>query len=110
MDKISIDELFGKLETEEVLLLDVRGQATVSEFIPEHSNLHRIHIEKGEINNWSETTKAEIQEFAEGKTLYVTCSGGYSGTSCAILLREKGFDAVTVDGGMRAWQAEITKK
>ncbi|MCY9659753.1 YdiU family protein [Paenibacillus chondroitinus] len=109
MDKISIPDLFRKLETEEVLLLDVRSKETASEYTPEHKNLHRIHIEKGEINNWSENTAAELQKIAHGKTLYVTCSGGNSGTNCAILLREKGFDAVTVDGGMRAWQAELSK-
>jgi uncharacterized protein YdiU (UPF0061 family)/rhodanese-related sulfurtransferase len=110
VDKISIPDLFKKLETEDVLLLDVRSNETASEYTPEHSNLHRIHIEKGEINNWSESTAAELQQLAEGKTVYVTCSGGNSGTNCAILLREKGFDAVTVDGGIRAWQAELSKQ
>ncbi|WP_161411520.1 protein adenylyltransferase SelO family protein [Paenibacillus silvestris] len=110
MDKISIPELFKKLETEDVLLLDVRSKETASEYTPEHSNLHRIHIEKGEINNWSESTAAELHKAAAGRRVYVTCSGGNSGTNCAILLREKGFDAVTVDGGMRAWQAELSKQ
>ncbi|MBP1964559.1 protein adenylyltransferase SelO family protein [Paenibacillus aceris] len=107
MDKISIQQLFKKLDTERVLLLDVRSNEAVSEYTPEHNNLHHIHIEKGEINQWSDSTAAEIQQIAEGKTLYVTCSGGNSGANCAMLLREKGFDAVAVEGGIRAWQAEI---
>lgn len=60
-----------------------------------------VHIPLQELS----TRMNELEKFKK-KDVYVICrSGNRSGTAAA-MLREKGFNAFNVEGGMRAWRAK----
>ncbi len=76
-----------------VVMIDVRED---DEWAAGHAP-HAVHIPMGQIPD-------RISELPTDATVLVCCrSGGRSGRVVAYL-RERGIDAVNVDGGMLAWQ------
>lgn len=46
----------------------------------------------------------------KGKTICTYCNGGYRGNIGADELNKKGFNSVTIDGGVAAWKEEEEKQ
>jgi membrane protein DedA with SNARE-associated domain/rhodanese-related sulfurtransferase len=98
--RVQVEELAHKLESEEnsnILLLDVRSHGYYD------SGALRI---KGSIrlepNNFAE----EIKHLSKNKDIYVYCTCARDATSARVahLLREQGFNAYVIVGGLGAWR------
>jgi membrane protein DedA with SNARE-associated domain/rhodanese-related sulfurtransferase len=98
--RVQVEELARKLESgqkAEILLLDVRSHGYYD------SGAQRI---KGSIrlepNNFAE----EIQHLSKNKEIYVYCTCARDATSArvAYMLREQGFNAFVIVGGLGAWR------
>ncbi len=60
-----------------------------------------IHIPMGEIPARLE----ELAELPDASAITIVCRSGGRSARAVAWLNHQGFDAVNVDGGMRAWQA-----
>jgi rhodanese-related sulfurtransferase len=92
--------LEAKLQAEgpgKILLADVRSYGYYSAAAVRIPGSIRI-----EPNNLS----AEIKQFPRNKDMYLycTCRGQTTSASVAHLLRQQGFSAFVIDGGLAAWR------
>lgn len=95
--EISGQELKGRLDRKEKLvLLDVREPREHAKARIEGSTLIPL--------GFLESRLAELDKSAK---LVVHCKVGGRSASAVAMLREKGYDAVSLAGGIDAWSAEI---
>lgn len=92
--EISSDELEALLKEQELTLLDVR--------VPEQ--YHSGHIPEA-IN----LPLAEIDSYQGPLTekVYLVCRTGNKSQQAAEILREKGYEAISMTGGMYQWFGEV---
>lgn len=94
VSEISVDELKQKMDrNEDFLLLDVREQhelqyGTIPGF---------VHIPMGEVPQ-------RIAELPKNKEILCLCRTGHRSGEVAALLRERGFAAKNITGGILAWK------
>jgi rhodanese-related sulfurtransferase len=98
--RVQVKALAAKLRAEgpgKVLLADVRSYGYYSARAVRIPGSIRI-----EPNNLS----AEIKQFPRNKDIYLycTCRGQTTSASVAHLLRQQGFSAFVIDGGLAAWR------
>ena len=98
--RVQVTALAAKLQAEgpgKVLLADVRSYGYYSARAVRIPGSIRI-----EPNNLS----AEIKQFPRNKDMYLycTCRGQTTSASVAHLLRQQGFSAFVIDGGLAAWR------
>ena len=89
---ISVAEALPMLEAGAVLL-DVREFVEWSaghDRVAVHMPMDRVPVEHGQLDS--------------NRPVLVICRSGHRSLSGAVQLRQAGFSAVSVDGGMRAWQ------
>ncbi|SEK41455.1 Rhodanese-related sulfurtransferase [Streptococcus equinus] len=91
---ITTTELENKMQDKSTVLLDVR---TAQEYIGGHIkearlfSLDRIHTYEGK----------------KDKSVYLICHSGARSKRAAKILKAKGYDAISVKGGMLAWHGKI---
>lgn len=91
---ITTTELENKMQDKFTVLLDVR---TAQEYIGGHIkgarlfSLDRIHTYEGK----------------KDKSIYLICHSGARSKRAAKILKAKGYDAISVKGGMLAWHGKI---
>lgn len=94
MRTITTSELEAVMQDKSTVLLDVR---TAQEYAGGHIKgarlfpLDRIHTYEGK----------------KGSTIYLICHSGTRSKRAAKLLSQKGYDTISVKGGMMAWQGKI---
>ncbi|MEE0949055.1 Rhodanese-related sulfurtransferase [Streptococcus equinus] len=94
MRTITTTELENKMQDKSTVLLDVR---TAQEYIGGHIkgarlfSLDRIHTYEGK----------------KDKSIYLICHSGARSKRAAKILKAKGYDAISVKGGMLAWHGKI---
>lgn len=98
--RVQVAALEAKLQAEgpgKILLADVRSYGYYSAAAVRIPGSIRI-----EPNNLS----AEIKQFPRNKDMYLycTCRGQTTSASVAHLLRQQGFSAFVIDGGLAAWR------
>jgi len=98
--RVQVAALEAKLQAEgpgKILLADVRSYGYYSAAAVRIPGSIRI-----EPNNLS----AEIKQFSRNKDMYLycTCRGQTTSASVAHLLRQQGFSAFVIDGGLAAWR------
>src|ERR1700723_4211196 len=98
--RVQVKALAAKLQAEgpgKVLLADVRSYGYYSDRAVRIPGSIRI-----EPNNLS----AEIKQFPRNKDMYLhcTCRGQTTSANVAHLLRQQGFSAFVIDGGLAAWR------
>jgi membrane protein DedA with SNARE-associated domain/rhodanese-related sulfurtransferase len=98
--RVQVEELAHKLDSEEkgnVLLLDVRSHGYYDAGALRIKDSIRL-----EPNNFAE----EIKNLSKSKQIYVYCTCARDATSARVahLLREQGFDAYVIVGGLGAWR------
>src|SRR5688500_9420670 len=99
-DTISVTDLQEALDRgEQVTMLDVRIKADRSDwFIPgsRHLDVHDAL--------WAnQRTALEVFTAPAGTTVVTVCGRGRTSLLAAARLRERGIDARSLEGGMRAW-------
>ncbi|MFA9425551.1 rhodanese-like domain-containing protein [Natronorubrum sp. A-ect3] len=102
MSKIRPPELEERLETGESLyVLDIRPRKTHqrdgidgSQNIPVYDDLRR-----GDDAEFRQS----LSKVPKGKTVVTVCKAGIVAKKATAVLEEKGYDAVTLSGGMRGW-------
>ena len=98
--RVQVEELARKLESDEkgnILLLDVRSHGYYDAGALRIKGSIRI-----EPNNFAE----EIKHLSKNKEIYVYCTCARDATSARVahLLREQGFNAFVIVGGLSAWR------
>jgi rhodanese-related sulfurtransferase len=96
-DDITIDEVQEMiLNKDSLVLLDVR---TPQEYISEEGHIPgSILIPLGELKSRTH----ELEKYKD-KELIIICSSGVRSASATRYLRDLGFEAFNMEGGMRAW-------
>lgn len=97
---IDIESLRGMLERgEPVTVLDVRPEDQRSEWwIP-----GSIHFDAYDALKAKDPGAMSEVELPEGQPVVTVCAAGNSSAVAAGQLRERGFEAYTLEGGMKAW-------
>ena len=98
--RVQIQELLGKLKSEEgdkILIVDVRSHGYYD------SKAARI---KGSIRIEPNNLNEEIKHLPKDKDIYLYCTCVREATSARVahMLREKGFNAFVLVGGLTAWR------
>lgn len=99
MKTITADEVLAQLEAgETVHLIDVREVEEVQEgHIP-----NIIHMPLGLV-------EFRMHELNKNTPYVVLCKAGGRSAQATSFLAEQGFDVTNMDGGMLAWNGEVTK-
>ncbi len=98
IQSISVRELPALLEAGSHLLVDVRLQ-------PEYA---RHHL-KNSINLPLFQLRKRMDELPKGKPLLLLCDSGVQSRAAAFILKEKGYDAAVLEGGLSQLQPEQDK-
>jgi len=96
---MTVDELKQHLEAKDtnMILVDVRTAAELTGELGAIPGI--IHIPVDELS----TRFTELEKF-KNKEIAVVCRSGNRSGKATTLLRDKGFNAVNVTGGMKAWR------
>jgi glyoxylase-like metal-dependent hydrolase (beta-lactamase superfamily II)/rhodanese-related sulfurtransferase len=99
---ITVDELQRMMDTgADFVLLDVRNQDEFERWrIEGRTPFETIHIP---YFNFLENEEESIARVPKGRLVVVVCAKGGSSEYVANLLRERGYQAVNLEGGMIAW-------
>jgi rhodanese-related sulfurtransferase len=98
--------LLEKLEGGKVRVIDVRGDSSTSTYQPDHENLVLLQIDKKKLLNRDADEIQKVREYAQKEPIIIACSTGNSSKNCVLTLREFGIDAISLKGGMTAWENE----
>jgi glyoxylase-like metal-dependent hydrolase (beta-lactamase superfamily II) len=101
IDPADVARRIGEDEAEDLFILDVRNEDDFEEWqIPGSTNLP-IYDELLE-EDFS-TLADRLDELPEDQKIAVICVAGVTSARAAEFLREEGFDAKSIDGGMNGW-------
>ncbi len=99
MTEITVKQLKTRLDNKEnLILIDVR-----EDFEYSVSNLGCEHIVLGQLEN----RLRELEEFKNREIVMICRSGGRSSRACSLLERNGFTKVYNLEGGMKAWAAEI---
>lgn len=93
--RISAEEARELIASEGAQALDLRGT----------EDFGSGHI-PGAINSAAEDLDSRLDELSKDDPVIVVCAGGEHSAKVADDLREKGYDAASIEGGMEAWTGE----
>lgn len=96
MKSISMMEFKNKL-SENIDIIDVR----------EHSEYSGGHI-PGAVNMPLSNISYSYETLDKDKTYYIVCYSGARSERAALFLSYKGFEVVSVEGGMANWDGELS--
>jgi glyoxylase-like metal-dependent hydrolase (beta-lactamase superfamily II) len=87
--------------TDDLFVLDVRNQGDYEEWrIPGSTN---VPIYDELLEEDYSTLKSRLDELPKGEEIIVVCVAGVTSSRAAEFLRERGFDAKSIDDGMNGW-------
>lgn len=86
-------------------ILDVRDDDEVREGMIDGA----LHVPLSAIRTDPDAAVARLREAAGQRRVAVVCLGGVRSSEATMLLTARGIDALSVDGGMRAWTGPITR-
>ena len=96
---VTVERLKSKITADQnTVLLDVRTSEELSGELGKLDGI--IHIPLQEL----ESRHGELAGYKD-KDIYVVCRSGNRSGKAADMLRSKGYRAINVEGGMRAWRA-----
>lgn len=100
--RLTVDELAALIDAPAApLVVDVREHDEVREgMIP-----GAVHVPLGEIRSDPDAVARRLGAAAGDRRIALVCRGGVRSDEAAALLAPRGLDAVSVAGGMRAWDA-----
>lgn len=108
MTSISPDELREQLENnDDVCIVDIRS--------PEDHETERIEgsqnlpIREDLLSGNVDEAVEELDELPKETEIVTVCNAGHASGETARLLRERGYDAKVLDGGLQAWKTENTE-
>lgn len=102
MSKLSPAEFNARLESDEPspLVLDIRPEDEYDEWhIPGSKNVAIYEELKGD----PEAVTADLSELPAGRDIVTVCAAGVASKKATRRLRELGYDAYTLEDGMRGW-------
>lgn len=103
---ITVPELQHKLEQKEpVFILDVRPAAERREWMIAGS----VHVDAYRALNASDEAALDIVEIPRNVTVVTVCAAGRTSLLGMELLRRKGIQAYSLEGGMKAWNYAFNK-
>lgn len=98
---ITVQELYDRLRgMDRVLILDVRAQEAFDEWHIDHPNAQVVNIQTSKLIKEGPEAYLEIPKDREVVTV---CAQGVASMEAAEILRDHGYEAVSLAGGMRAW-------
>lgn len=98
--QIDVQTLKQALDSNTYTLLDVR---TLAENQDQPLPFHCIHIPLDEL-------RYRLDEINKSKPIAIMCAGGLRSMQAAMCMQRAGFNVVSVEGGMKAWQANFSDK
>ncbi|WP_254531737.1 MBL fold metallo-hydrolase [Natrinema gelatinilyticum] len=98
---ISPDEVAARREDDDLFVLDVRNEDDYEEWHIENSVNIPIYDEL--LNDEFGGLEDSLDEIPEDKEIAVVCVAGVTSASAAEFLRERGYDAKSMDDGMNGW-------
>ena len=88
-------------EEDELFVLDVRNEDDYAEWrIPGSTNLPMFDEL---LDHEFSTLEAHLDELPADREIAIVCIGGVTSSRAAAVLRDNGFDAKSIDGGMHGW-------
>ena len=108
MTSISPDKLRAQLENgKDIRIVDIRSpEDHETERIESSQNLPiREDLLSGNVDEAVEA----LDDLPEDKEIVTVCNAGHASGETARLLREHGYDAKVLDGGLQAWKNENTE-
>jgi glyoxylase-like metal-dependent hydrolase (beta-lactamase superfamily II) len=102
MPEMAPDRLAERVQTddEDVLVLDIRHGADFEEWhVPDSVNVSVYD----ELTDDPDAAKEVLSDLPEEKKLVTVCAEGVVSRTATAVLREMGYDAVTLTDGMRGW-------
>ena len=100
LESITVQEFHDKMQTNDVFLLDVRATAAYDEWKISGKNIVSVNIQTSKLKEFGPETYLELPKDRE---IIVTCAKGNASREAAQLLREHGYQAIDLLGGMQAW-------
>lgn len=98
---ISAAEVARRREDDDLFVLDVRNEPDYQEWqIPGSWNLP---IYDDLLDHEFGSLEARLDELPDDREIAVVCAAGVTSARAASVLRDHGFEAASVDGGMNAW-------
>lgn len=92
---VTTEEVAARLGDPNTTIIDVRT----------HEKYRTAHV-PGARHIPIDQIRREAPDLPRDHLIITYCGGGSSGPAAAEILREHGYDAVVMSGGMRAWQRE----
>jgi len=106
---ISAHDLLDKLKSgESVFLLDVRDEEKFRSGSLEHDGATPVNIPYVAMKDDQDSIRDQVAELPKDKIIVTLCTTGNKAQKAAQLLCEKGFSAVSIEGGLTAWN-ELSK-
>lgn len=104
LNKITAEELYKRIQNENVLVLDVRAEEKYNEFHIEGPGIESRNISKNLIFNMDENEADPVSGLEKDTPMIVTCTTGNSAGKCAAILADKDYDVLVLEGGITAWK------
>ncbi|NHN49290.1 MBL fold metallo-hydrolase [Halostella sp. JP-L12] len=95
------DEVADRREDDELFILDVRNRDDYEEWQIDGS--HNVPIYDQLLDGHFTGLEASLGEIPKDKEIVVVCVAGITSTDAAEFLRERDYDAKTMDDGMSGW-------
>ncbi|WP_115864093.1 MBL fold metallo-hydrolase [Halorussus litoreus] len=98
---ISPDEVAARRDDEDLFVLDVRNEDDYEEWHVAGS--HNVPIYDQLLDDDFTGLEASLDEIPDEKEIVVVCVAGITSVAAAEFLRERGYDATSMDDGMNGW-------
>lgn len=108
--KISPEELYQKMQTQKLTLVDVRDEEKYDNYHIEGDTIESLNIHKTKIFQLEEGEVEEIPALPKNEEIIVTCTTGNSATKCATILSKKDYHVAVLEGGITAWKEFVKSK
>lgn len=93
-------ELLDRMNRDEVWILDVRAETAYRDWHIDHANAKTLNIQTSKLKENGPQAYPEIPQNTE---IVTVCAKGVASQEAAELLRDAGYQAVSLDRGMDAW-------
>lgn len=107
MTTITNDELLSKIKNKEpILILDVRDEEKYQSGTLLLENTENRNIPYVAMIDSEENAAKLLAALPSDTEIVTVCTSGNKAQKAASFLREKGFQAVSLEGGLRAWNEQ----
>jgi rhodanese-related sulfurtransferase len=106
---ITAENLLKKLKQgEPVFVLDVRDEDKYRMGSLEAEGVRPVNIPYVAMKSEAEHVTEQVSHLPKGTEIVTVCTTGNKARKAAELLREKGYSAVSLEGGLTAWKEQRT--